>query len=66
MTNLTCKHCGGDIEVEDKCCANCGMPLPPNLGRHPQRKFILFFIGLIIFCFAMMIWLPPDWTRFIK
>lgn len=64
MKQLVCKHCGGAIEAGDKTCTHCGIPLPPNLGKSSQRKFVLFFIALIIFCFIMIIWLPPDWTRF--
>ena len=71
MNDLKCKHCGGniaanDLQIQDPACPHCGIPLPPNMGKHPQRKFILFFIGLTIFCVVMILWLPPDWTRFIK
>jgi hypothetical protein len=65
MNKLACKHCGGSVEPGDANCPNCGIPLPPNIGKYPQRKFILYFIALVIFCFVMIIWLPPDWTRFI-
>ena len=66
MMDLKCKHCGGNITLGDEICSHCGIPLPPNFGKHPQKKFILFFIGLTVFCIGMIIWLPPDWTRFIK
>jgi len=64
MDNLKCKHCGGHVKAGDINCSHCGIPLPPNLGKNSQRKFKWFFIGLIIFCFVMILWLPPDWTRF--
>ena len=63
---MKCKHCGGKVETGDKNCSHCGIPLPPNFGKSPQRKFIFYFIALVIFCFVMILWLPPDWTRFIK
>lgn len=66
MKKMTCKHCGGEISVGDPVCPHCGIPLPPNLGGFSQRKFVIFFIALVIFCFVMIVWLPPDWTRFIK
>jgi len=66
MKNLICKHCGGNLQAGDKTCSHCGIPLPPDLGKNPQKKFILYFIALVILCFVMIIWLPPDWTRFIK
>ena len=66
MKGLTCKHCGGNVETGEKTCSHCGMPLPADLGKSPQRKFILFFIALIIFCAVMILWLPPDWSRFLQ
>jgi len=66
MTNLLCKHCGGSVKIGETSCSHCGMPLPPDYGKSPQKKFKLYFIALIIFCVFMMLWLPPDWTRFIK
>ncbi|MFW5451395.1 MAG: hypothetical protein ACKE9I_07330 [Methylophagaceae bacterium] len=65
MTKLSCQHCGGDVESEVQRCPNCGIPLPPDHGIQRQKKFILWFIALIIFCFFMMFWLPPDWSPFI-
>ncbi len=66
MKDLVCEHCGGKVETGEKTCSHCGMPLPPNLGKNPQRKFKLFFIALIIFCVVMILWLPPDWSRFLQ
>lgn len=66
MIDLVCNHCGGSVEAGDVKCAHCGIPLPPNFASLPQRRFILYFIGLVVFCFVVMFWLPPDWTRFIK
>ncbi len=64
MSELNCKHCGGIVEMGDTNCPHCGIPLPPDLGKHPQRKFKLFFIAVVIFCIFMIIWLPPNWSRF--
>jgi predicted nucleic acid-binding Zn ribbon protein len=66
MRDLVCKHCGGSIEAGDKKCAHCGMPLPPDFAKSPQKKFTLYFIVLVIFCALVIIWLPPNWIRFIK
>ena len=62
MSDLSCNHCGGSVEVGNKTCPNCGIPLPPNLGKHPQRRFILFFIATVIFCAVMIYWLPRNWV----
>jgi hypothetical protein len=66
MTQLKCEHCNAEVKVGDKTCKGCGIPLPPNFGKNPQRKFIYWFIALVIFCFFMMFWLPPDWTKYIS
>jgi len=71
MNDLTCKHCGGkfaanNLHRQAPACPHCGIPLSPDLGKNPQRKFVLLFIGLIIFCVVMILWLPPDWTRFLE
>ena len=64
MSNLVCNHCGGNVEAGDEKCAHCGMPLPPNFARSPQKKFILYFIALVIFCAVMIVLLPQDWYPF--
>ena len=65
MSILTCKHCGGNVEAEQRTCPNCGIPLTPNHAIQKQRTFIVWFIVLLIFCFFMMMWLPPDWSPFV-
>jgi hypothetical protein len=65
MRELTCKHCGSTVKAADVSCMSCGIPLPPNHGTERQRKFIFWFIALVIFCFIMMFWLPPDWSPFV-
>ncbi|AUZ85820.1 hypothetical protein CDW43_15155 [Methylophaga nitratireducenticrescens] len=62
MVEHHCYHCNGPVETKDVKCPNCGIPLPPNLEKKRQHNFILWFVFLVIFCFFMMIWLPPNWT----
>lgn len=57
-----CSHCGSDVNAEDTRCASCGIPLPPNHAEQRHRTFIRWFIALVIFCFVMMFWLPPNWV----
>lgn len=66
MSELTCKHCGGQVQAEQRICPNCGIPLPPNHATQKQRVFIRWFIALVIFCVFMMMWLPPDWSPLIR
>ncbi|WP_299879130.1 DUF2116 family Zn-ribbon domain-containing protein [uncultured Cocleimonas sp.] len=65
MRELNCTHCGKTIAADDQSCPHCGMPLAPHLRKSPQRKFIWWFIGIVIFC-AVMIYLLPFFgsTRF--
>ncbi len=64
MKNLSCSHCGGGVSVEMEACPHCGIPLPPHHGTQRERHFTRWFIALVIFCFFMMFWLPPDWLSF--
>jgi predicted nucleic acid-binding Zn ribbon protein len=66
MRKLLCKHCGGGVNMGEKTCSHCGIPLPSHLGKTPQQKFNWFFIALVIFCVLMILWLPPDWSRFLQ
>lgn len=66
MRKLICKNCGGGVEADNTLCPHCGIPLPPNHGTEHQQKFIYWFIALVIFCFVMMFWLPPDWSPFMN
>lgn len=62
MNNLSCQHCSGSVEAADNSCPNCGIPLPPNHDKQRQKRFVVWFIGLVIFCVFIMLWLPPDWS----
>jgi predicted amidophosphoribosyltransferase len=65
MGKLICKHCGRDVAAGEETCAHCGMPLPPDLGKNSHLKFKLFFIALIVFCAAMILWLPRDLMQYL-
>lgn len=62
MTVLSCNHCGREVNESDDKCPGCGIPLPSNQHLQRQQKFIIWFVALVVFCFFMMIWLPPNWT----
>ncbi|PHS29664.1 MAG: protein DnrP [Methylophaga sp.] len=57
-----CSHCGRAVKADDVSCSNCGIPLPPHHANQRQRTFVYWFIALVIFCFVIMFWLPPNWT----
>ena len=58
MRLLSCNHCNNTVTAEDSTCKSCGMPLPAKQQASPQKKFIFWFIFIVLFSFAMMIILP--------
>ncbi|MBV1915754.1 MAG: zinc-ribbon domain-containing protein [Pseudomonadales bacterium] len=66
MSDLSCKHCGREIKETDSTCESCGIPLPPNHATQRQRKFLIWFGIVVVFCIFMMFWLPPDWSPFVE
>ncbi len=65
MHKCICKHCSHRVVAEDIRCAGCGIPLPPSHAKSSHKKFVIFFIGIVIFCVFMIIWLPPSWSSFL-
>jgi predicted nucleic acid-binding Zn ribbon protein len=58
MRELTCNHCSNTVKADDKACPSCGMPLSLKKSASPQRRFIFWFIALVIFAIVMMLLLP--------
>jgi hypothetical protein len=46
------------VKAEDSVCPSCGIPLPPDHGKLTQRKFIWFFIAVVVFSLSMMMLVP--------
>ncbi|PCJ30755.1 MAG: DnrP protein [Gammaproteobacteria bacterium] len=63
MSRLVCKQCGSKLGQEDDHCGACGIPLPPNHATQAQTTFVWWFVMIVIFCFVMMVYLPPDWLN---
>lgn len=63
MNEITCKHCGHpfDEQQNPKYCPTCNFPTPAqqesDLGKS-KNIYIYLFIGLVIFCAFMIVWLP--------
>ena len=66
MSHLICKHCGKTVNDGDKSCLGCGIPLPPKHGQQVQKNFVFWFVAVVLFCFFMMFWLPPDWSPLVS
>ncbi len=62
MNPLRCRHCDGYVQRGQAQCPHCGMPLPPASRIPIHRRFLLFFVALVVFAMIMMLWLPPDWA----
>lgn len=56
-----CLYCQQENSASEDACVHCGMQLPQlTEQKKAQRltRFKWFVIGLAIFCFMMMFWLP--------
>lgn len=56
-----CLYCQQENSAANTACEHCGMQLPQlTEQKQAQRlsRFKWFVIGLTIFCFIMMFWLP--------
>ena len=63
MKETTCRHCGYDFDDALPRCPYCDTPAPQHTdpdteGR--QKKFIAFFVVLVVFCLLMVFLLPRD------
>ncbi len=66
LIHVQCRNCNTQVSEEDTRCPGCGIPLPPNHAKRRQRRFLVMFILVVLFCIIMMLWLPPDWSNFIS
>ena len=57
MRQLNCHHCNNKVKADDKSCPSCGMPLSPKQSL-PQRRFLYWFIFVVLFSLSMMMILP--------
>lgn len=61
MNNITCKNCLHSFDEQQGYCPVCRTPTASQQQlstNQAQRKFIYFFIGIVIFCIVMIAWLP--------
>ncbi|MES9962612.1 MAG: zinc-ribbon domain-containing protein [Candidatus Sedimenticola sp. 20ELBAFRAG] len=57
MDEKICNHCGFERPEDDSDCPNCGAPSPSAKGD-TQKRFLIFFAVLIIFCLSAAFLLP--------
>ena len=60
---LSCNHCGTVFAEEARHCPNCDTPTPKQSELETaeiQKKFIRYFVIVMIICVIMVLWLPRD------
>ncbi|MEJ1298397.1 MAG: zinc-ribbon domain-containing protein [Candidatus Sedimenticola sp. (ex Thyasira tokunagai)] len=61
MHQVNCLYCGKKIPDDTAACPHCGAVSHYQKRGYrsgTKRKFVLFFIALVVFCFFFMFWLP--------
>jgi ABC-type ATPase with predicted acetyltransferase domain len=61
MAEVHCMYCGKHIPDNVPECPHCGAPSHfQTRGNRPaaNRRFIIFFIAVTLFCLFMVFWLP--------
>lgn len=61
MNSLTCSHCGRTIPDNLTRCPNCGTAIENQQQpayNASQKRFILWFVLLTIFCIVFALLLP--------
>ena len=60
MKETNCNHCGKAFDEAMRYCPYCNTPTPKQKELETQKKFIRYFLILIVFCIIMVLWLPRD------
>lgn len=61
MDKNYCSHCGNEIDADAGSCPICNAPTRfhgKDWQKKTPRRFIYFFIGLVIFSFLVMFIAP--------
>ncbi|WP_293267820.1 hypothetical protein, partial [Neptunomonas sp.] len=61
MSEITCSHCSKSFSDQRGYCPNCKTPTAAQKEKEvhaAQKKFIRYFIALVVFCGVMIFWLP--------
>lgn len=61
MNNVVCPNCGKAVPENRSHCPLCGSPINKHsqtVNARSQKRFIIWFIFLVIFCFFFALWLP--------
>ncbi len=61
MSEIACSHCAKSFSEELGYCPHCKTPTVAQKEQNinaAQKKFIRYFIALVVFCIIMILWLP--------
>lgn len=60
MDRVKCLYCGGSLEDTLERCPHCGAPshFVRLAAQRRQRRFVLAFIAVALFCLLMILVLP--------
>jgi len=55
-----CSKCGFPLDKKLDYCPDCSAPTAPDNKKNIKKRFTLYFILLVIFCFVLIFLLPRD------
>ena len=61
MKDVICSHCGQTMPDSYTRCPVCGTAIENQLQpthNTAQKRFVIMFVLLTIFCFVLAVWLP--------
>ncbi len=61
MKEITCPRCGQSMSEGYTQCPLCGTAIeeqPPSTYNAAQKRYIVWFVLLSIFCLVVALWLP--------
>lgn len=61
MAKIHCMYCAAEIDDDVKTCPACGAPShyrKPGGSSLSVKKFIIFFVLLVVVSVFFMLWLP--------
>jgi len=58
---MKCEYCNHEFEdqnLELEDCPHCGEPLLDDTTQDSIRRFKWYFVGIVVFCIVMILYLP--------
>ncbi len=58
MKEVTCSQCGQMMPDSYSRCPVCGQTIDNRVQSTAQKRFVVWFVLLTIFCVVLALWLP--------